>query len=203
MKNNSRTKNATRNIVWGVMNKGISIFLPFLVRTVMIYKMGLQYVGLGSLFSAILQVLSFAELGVGSALVFSMYEPMERGNEEKINALLNYYRKAYRIIGGVILAIGMILLPFLKYLIKGEAPSEINLYYLFGIYLLNNVLGYFLYAYKQSLFMASQRVDRVSVINSLTQVLMCLLQIISLLVLGNYYVYAAIIPIVPSHLYCG
>ena len=68
----SRVKNASRNIVWGILNKIVVLLLPFITRTVMIYTLGMEYVGLSSLFTSILQVLSFAELGIGSALVFSM-----------------------------------------------------------------------------------------------------------------------------------
>ena len=110
----SRTENASRNIVWGVITKVISLGLPFITRTVMIYTLGMQYVGLGSLFSSILQVLSFAELGIGSALVFSMYKPMAEGDDEKVCALLSFYRKSYRIIGSVILVFGLLMMPFLE-----------------------------------------------------------------------------------------
>lgn len=79
----SRTKNVSRNITWGIFNKFIAIALPFITRTVMIYTLGMYYVGLGSLFSSILTVMSFAELGIGSALVFSMYKPMAQGDEKK------------------------------------------------------------------------------------------------------------------------
>lgn len=124
----------------------------------------MQYVGLGSLFTSILQVLSFAELGIGSALVFSMYKPIAEGDDDKVCALLNFYRKTYRVIGCVILIFGLVMMPFLQYLIAGELPNGINLQVLFLIYLLNNVLGYFLFAYKQSLFTASQRTDMMEMV---------------------------------------
>ena len=97
----SRTENASRNIVWGILSKVISLGLPFVTRTVMIYTMGMQYVGLGSLFTSILQVLSFAELRIGSALAFSIYKPIVEGADDKVCALLNFYRKTYRVIGWV------------------------------------------------------------------------------------------------------
>lgn len=103
----SRVKNASRNIVWGVLNKIVVLLLPFITRTVMIYTLGMEYVGLSSLFTSILQVLSFAELGIGSALVFSMYEPMAENDDKKICALLNLYKKTYRIIGVIILVAGL------------------------------------------------------------------------------------------------
>lgn len=190
----SRTENASRNIVWGILSKVISLGLPFVTRTVMIYTMGMQYVGLGSLFTSILQVLSFAELGIGSALVFSMYKPIAEGDDDKVCALLNFYRKTYRVIGCVILIFGLVMMPFLQYLIAGDLPSDINLQVLFLIYLLNNVLGYFLFAYKQSLFTASQRTDMISKIGMGLQLFSSIAQILALVLLRNYYAYAAVIP---------
>ena len=190
----SRTENASRNIVWGILSKVISLGLPFVTRTVMIYTMGMQYVGLGSLFTSILQVLSFAELGIGSALVFSMYKPIAEGDDDKVCALLNFYRKTYRVIGCVILIFGLAMMPFLQYLIAGDLPNDINLQVLFLIYLLNNVLGYFLFAYKQSLFTASQRTDMISKIGMGLQLFSSIAQILALVLLHNYYAYAAVIP---------
>lgn len=190
----SRTENASRNIVWGILSKIISLGLPFITRTVMINTMGMQYVGLGSLFTSILQVLSFAELGIGSALVFSMYKPIAEGDDKKVCALLNFYRKTYRVIGCVILIFGLAVLPFLQYLIAGDLPNDVNLRALFLIYLLNNVLGYFLFAYKQSLFTASQRTDMISKIGMGLQLISSIAQILVLELLHNYYAYAAIVP---------
>lgn len=190
----SRTENASRNIVWGILSKVISLGLPFVTRTVVIYTMGMQYVGLGSLFTSILQVLSFAELGIGSALVFSMYKPIAEGDDDKVCALLNFYRKTYRVIGCVILTFGLLMMPFLQYLIAGDLPNDINLQVLFLIYLLNNVLGYFLFAYKQSLFTASQRTDVISKIGMGLQLFSSIAQILALVLLHNYYAYAAVIP---------
>ena len=193
---NDRTKNATRNIFWGILNKVVTLGMPFITRTVMIYSMGMQYVGLGSLFTSVLHVLSFAELGIGSALVFSMYKPMAEEDEKKVCALLNFYKKAYRVIGISILLVGLVIIPFLPHLIAGEIPDNINVYLLFGIYLLNNVLGYFLFAYKQSLFTASQRSDRISRVGIVLHLLSGIAQITVLITLHSYYAYVVIIPII-------
>ena len=94
-----RTKNATRNILFGVFLKAYQIVIPFLMRTAMIYFMGVQYLGLNSLFTSILQVLNLAELGVGSAMVYSMYKPIAEDDEIAICALLRLYKKYYFLIG--------------------------------------------------------------------------------------------------------
>ena len=84
-----RTKNAGRNIVFGTVLKVYNIVIPFLMRTLMIYQMGMEYAGLNNLFSSLFQVLNLAELGIGAALTFSMYEPIAKDESEKISALLN------------------------------------------------------------------------------------------------------------------
>ena len=192
----SRVKNASRNIVWGVLNKIVVLLLPFITRTVMIYTLGMEYVGLSSLFTSILQVLSFAELGIGSALVFSMYEPMAENDDKKICALLNLYKKTYRIIGVIILVAGLAILPFLNYFVNGSVPNNINLQILFVIYLLNNLVGYFLFAYKQALFTAAQRVDVISKVGMILQLFLSTFQVVILILFKNYYMYSIAIPIV-------
>lgn len=191
----NRTQKVSKNVIWGIMSKVIGLGLPFVTRTVMIYTLGMMYVGLGSLFTSILQVLSFAELGIGSALVFGMYKPMADNDDEKICALLNLYRSTYRVIGTIILVVGIAMMPFLKYLVAGELPKDINLQILFLIYLVNNLVGYFLYAYKQSLFTASQRVDVISKISMAIQLLLNIIQIFILVTVKNYYAYIIVLPI--------
>ena len=106
-----RTKNATRNIVFGVLLKVYQIIIPFIMRTLIIYLLGPGYAGLNSLFTSILQVLNLAELGVGSAMVFSMYKPIAEEDDDTICALMALYRLYYRVIGLIIAVAGVCLLP--------------------------------------------------------------------------------------------
>lgn len=191
----SRTKNASRAIAWGTVNKLLSILLPFATRTIIIHYLGIQYVGLQSLFSSILQVLSLAELGFGSAIVFNMYKPIANGDDAKVNAYLRYYKKIYYVIGLVVLAAGLIIMPFLKYFISGDVPSDINLYVLFAIYLANNVISYFFMVYKASILSAAQRGDINSNIASIALILKSVLQIVLLILFKNYYFYVLLLPI--------
>ena len=142
-----KSKNASRNIIFGVLLKVYQILVPFLMRTIMMYAIGVQYLGLNSLFTSILQVLNLAELGVGSAMVFSMYKPIACNDETTICALMKLYRLYYRVIGGVILVVGMLLVPFLPRLIAEDVPANINIYYLYILNLLATVLTYWLFAY--------------------------------------------------------
>lgn len=156
-----RTKNATRNIIFGLVQRIYITFVPFLMRTAMIYIMGVQYLGLSSLFTSILQVLNLAELGVSHAMVYSMYKPIADDDGNKICALMRLYKIYYRIIGAVIGGIGFILTPFVPMLVKGDLPGGLNIYILYLLNLGATVLSYWLFAYKNSLLIAHQRGDKI------------------------------------------
>ena len=191
----SRTENVKRNIIGGVINKIIHILLPFITRSVFIYYLGALYLGLNSLFSSILTVLNLTELGVGGAMVFSMYEPIAKKDKETVCALLNIYRRIYRIIGTVMLIIGLCIMPFLKNFIKGEIPQEINIYTIYLIFLSNTVLSYFLYAYKSSILVADQRIDISSYVSSIMSIVISIFQISALILMRNYLFYCLVWPI--------
>lgn len=192
---NSRSINAARNAVAGIIYKACSVGFPFIIRTLMIKKMGAEYLGLSNLFSSILQVLSLAELGFGSAVVFSMYKPISEKNNDLICALYSFYRKVYRIIGVVVLIIGLLIVPFLPKLIKGGYPENINLYILYLIYLGNTVISYWMYAYKESLLIAHQRSDISSKLSTVVTLGMYFFQILTLIFVHNYYAYIFWLPL--------
>ena len=187
--------NAFLNMFFAALSKCVGIVGPFAVRTIIVYKLGNEYVGLNSLFTSLLNVLNLAELGFGSAMTFSMYKPANDGDYEKFSALLNFYKFVYRIIGGVILIIGILVTPFVKYLIKGAYPEDLNLYILFFIYLLNTVASYTLFAYKSSILIANCRNDILYAIQGTTQILMYTVQIAALILTENYYIYIIFLPI--------
>lgn len=191
----NRSRNTVRNIIWGLAYQVILLLFPFLIRTIILRILGTEYLGLNSLFTSILNVLNMAELGFSSAVVFSMYEPIANNNEELICALLAFYRKIYLVIGCVVLGLGLIILPLLPLLINGTYPSDINLYILYLLYILDTVLSYFLFAYKGSLLSAHHRNDLSSKINIIVRVSRYSLQIGLLLVFKNYYVYMVVMPI--------
>lgn len=188
-----RSKNAKRNSLWGIVSNIISILLPFTVRTVLIKELGMNYLGLNSLFSSILMVLNITELGFGTAIVYSMYKPLADDDNQSLCALLNYYKKIYRIIGIIILIVGIGLLPFLKYFINGSVPKNVNIFYLYLLYLLNTVLSYWLYAYKNSILSIYQRIDIKSKITIILSLFLYIGQIIVIKKTHNYYCYVAML----------
>lgn len=184
-----RTKNAKRNVIWSWINKVFTLFIPFVMRTIILYTLGNLYLGLGSLFSSILQVLNLAELGVGSALAFAMYKPAAEDNIAELKVLLNLYKKTYMIIGIIIAVAGLALMPFLNYFISGEVPNNINLYVLYAIYLATTVSSYWFFAYKGSILTVYQRNDVSEKINIIMNIFMYGTQIAGLYIYKSYYVY--------------
>lgn len=190
-----RKKNTIRNIIWGTINKLVLTVLPFISRTVIIKTLGSEYLGLNSLFTSVLQILNLTELGISSAIVFFMYKPIADNDIEKISALLNFYKKIYRVIGLIILTCGLIILPFLGNFINGDIPDNININILYMIYLFNTVVTYWLFAYKKSLLQAFQRNDITSNINTILYIMQLIIQITIILTVRNYYLYVIVIPI--------
>ncbi len=184
-----RTKNAGRNILYGGVLKVYQTLFPFLIRTVMIAYMGMEYIGLNGLFTSILQVLNLAELGIGSAMIFSMYKPIAENDDVVICALMKLYRKYYRIVGAVVLLGGLVTVPFLHHLIKGDVPDGLNLYVLYSINLAATVLSYWMFAYKNCILSAYQRNDILSKVIAATTTLEYLAQLIIIICFHNYYYY--------------
>ena len=138
----NRTQNATRNIAFGVVLRIYQMLMPFVMRTIMIYLLGVNYLGLNSLFTSILQVLNLAEMCVGLAMVYSMYEPIAKDDSEKVCALMQLYKVYYRVIGAVVLIGGCLVIPFLPKLIKSDIPPDMNIYILYILNLLATVLAF-------------------------------------------------------------
>ncbi len=191
----SRIEHAKRNITGGLVYQVVLMAFMFITRTVIVYALGSLYLGLNSLYASILQVLSLAELGFGSAVTFSMYEPMAKGDTETICALLKLYRRIYRIVGAVVSVMGLAVTPFLQYMIKGEVPADINIYVLYLVSLANVACSYFLFGYREVLLVADQRSDLSSLIGTGITVLRSSLQILLLLWMKNYYLYCILIPV--------
>lgn len=186
---NSRVKNSIRNIAFGTVHRIVSIFFPFVVRTVFIKSIGEEYLGLNTLYSSVLQVLSLADLGFASAIVASMYKPIAEQDTEKICALMKLYRNVYKVIGSIILVAGLMITPLVDRFIKGRPPAGINIYLLWLFYLLNTVVSYLLFAYKVSLLNAYQRNDITEKIGVMTRIIISILQIYVVGILKNIYLY--------------
>jgi len=196
IENESRMSHSKRNMKSGVVLRLVTPITSFITRTALIYSLGSIYLGLNGLFTSMLQVLSLAELGFGSAIVFSMYKPIAQKDTAMVNALLKLYRKIYRIIGSVILGAGLVLIPFLPKLIHGETPAGVSITILYLIRLADTSVSYFLFSYRNSLMDASQRKGKIQMIQSYSKIILCALQVVLLILFKNYYIFCLVIPAV-------
>ena len=184
-----RVKSAARNIAFGYAGNITTQLLGFVLRTIFIEHLGDTLNGVNDLYTGILSVLSMAELGVGTALNFSLYGPVARKDFEKIKSYMLLYKKAYRIIGLAIGVIGLAISPFLPYLVKqpeGVGVRDLTLYYF--IFLFNTVSSYFV-AYKYSLVNAEQNNYIQTNIITITKMVTVSLQIVIIIFTGNFYLY--------------
>ena len=188
----ARTKNAISGTATGIIMQVFNLLIPFFIRSLFIKYIGVEYAGLSSLFTSILRVLNLAELGVGSALVFSMYKPIAEDDNDKICALINLYKIYYRIIGIVVLIIGLVLTPVLPFLISGDVPGDINLYVLYYLNLSTTVVSYWLLAYKISILLAHQRTDVINIATFAVHLVKSAFQVLAIIVWHNYYLYLII-----------
>ena len=164
------TKNTKRNVAAGAVSRGIALLFPFLNRTMFLWILGPQYLGLNGLFTAILGVLMLAELGFGTAVICSMYKPIADDDRELVCSYLRFYRTIYRWVGAIIFIGGLCLLPFLRKLVHGDLPPGINLHVLYLLHLVNTSLSYFLFAYRGSILSAHHRNDVLTNIRSAVSV---------------------------------
>ncbi len=187
MNQNSRVKNSAFNFITNVMFQFISIITAFIIRRVFINTLGVEFLGIAGLFNNVLAVLSLAELGVGSAVSYSMYKAIAESDKDKLAALNNFYRTIYNRISICVLIIGISLLPFLKYIVK----LDINVPHLYAYYVLevlNSVFSY-LFIYKTAIVNADQSGYKLNKLSIVLQIIKFVLQIVSLICFKKYMLY--------------
>lgn len=186
----SRSRKSIRNIFMGFGSKFILMIFAFYTRTVFIRLLGVEYNGINGLFSNILSILSLTELGIGNVLNYTLYKALREDDEEKIRALVAYFKKIYLLIALAIFVIGIVLIPLLPYIIKSTLPwNRLTGYYV--LYLLNTVTSYFV-VYKTTVIIADQNNYISSICETVTTVLMYLLQITYLLLKRDFLGYLVI-----------
>lgn len=182
-----RTKNSIINLITAIIGQLFGVIISFVSRIFFIKYLGAEYLGIDGLFTNILTILSLAELGVGSAMTFSLYKPIAEENKEKIKSLMNLYKISYRIIGIIVIILGACMLPFYRNLMD-EVPNINNLNIIFMLFVLNTAISYF-YAYKKSLIICNQKKFITTIVKYTTYFLMNLMQIVILAVTHNYILF--------------
>lgn len=191
MNTESRTKNSLRNLLTGVVGQVITVLLNFISRTIFIKFLNIEYLGLNGLFTNIITILSLAELGVGGAIVYSMYKPIAENDRDTLKALMKLYSKIYMTIGIVIAVLGVAIIPFLDVFIKNTPKNINNLSIIYCIFLLNTVMSYF-FSYKRSIITADQREYICTLYRFIFNIIKFVLQIIILIITQNFILYLII-----------
>ncbi|MCC9316328.1 hypothetical protein LP125_002818 [Lactiplantibacillus plantarum] len=165
----------------------LTIVLRFVNQTFFIQILGKEFLGLNGLFTNLLTYLSFAKLGIGTSIVFSLYKPIYDNNQKKISALMNFIKRAYTGIGIAIMVLGVALIPLFPYIIKDYGDIQhIPIYFL--LYLSNSVVSYF-FTYKRSILIADQKEYKSSMNTFKYTLLQTVLQIIVLYFFKAYALY--------------
>lgn len=155
MNTQSRTIASITNIIYGILSQILVLLLGFAGRTIFIHYLSVEYLGINGLFSNILTILSLADLGLGTAVIYSLYKPLAQKDYDKVAALTNFYKKVYQKIALAVLVFGLILLPFLDTIVNLQNKID-NLYLYYILFVINSSISY-LYVYKTSIITADQK----------------------------------------------
>ena len=183
----SRTKNVLKASFVGATCNLLNTILGFIYRTIFIQILSSNYLGINGLFSNILQILSFADLGISTAIVYRFYEPISKNDIAKVGQLMNFFKKVYMSVATVILVVGVSLLPFLNFFIKdsGEIPQDINLQVVYLLFLLQTLSSY-LFVYKQTILSADQKQYVASLIQTFITLIRYIFQVLILVATHKY-----------------
>lgn len=187
----TRTDNVIKNTSIGIITQCMSMLLSFIGRTVFIKMLSEEYLGINGLFSNILSTLSFVELGFGTAIIYMMYKPVAENDRERIKTLVQYYKKIYFVIGTIMLVIGIMIIPILKYIIKEQPNIPENLNIIYILFLVNTCIGYF-YSHKTAIINANQKNYIISLYNQIFKWIQLFFQITVLLTTKNYTLYLVV-----------
>ena len=182
-----RTLNSLKNVLGSFANNLFLNLLRFVSRIIFVKVLSDVYLGVNGLLSNVLGLLALSELGISTAISYSLYKPLADKDTNKIKVLMRFYQKAYRVIAFIILILGLILVPFLPWFIKDTSGIE-NLTFIYLIFLGNMVITY-LFSYKRTLITADQHNYKITPMLMLSNFLLTIFQIMVLLIFKNYIVY--------------
>lgn len=189
---NTRTSNSFRNISAGFISQITGMVLGFISRTVFIKYLSAEYLGVSSLFSNILSMLALAELGLASAFIYELYKPLSKNDHVNTAVILRYFKKAYAVVGIVVILTGIILIPFLPDIIA-EKPKTIveDIRIIFFFYIISSASSYF-FSYKTALLDADQKVSVTTLTFTKFSVGQNLVQILVLILTKNFLIYLSV-----------
>lgn len=185
-----RTKNSIRNATVSVIMTILMSLIGLIAQKIFIDILGTEYLGISGLFSNIISMLGIVELGIGPAIIYNLYRPIKEKNLEKVRSLVFFYRKGYLCVAFAILGLGLLIIPFLPYIMKDVSIPE-NVIVIYILFLVDTFVSY-LIAYKQSILYANQENYIINIVHIGYLVVMNFLQLLFLYITNNYYLYLII-----------
>lgn len=183
----SRTKSTIQNLLYAITGQALGLVASFIARIVFVKILSSEYLGLNSLFTNILTVLSFAELGFGTAITYSLYRPLEENDEEKVKTLMRLFKIIYIIVGITIFILGILITPFLSFFIK-DMPDINNINLIYILFVINTSVSYF-FSYKRTLIIADQHRYIATFYRYICYILLNIIQILVLIITKKYILY--------------
>lgn len=187
----SRTTNSFRNAGTAMGSQLMTNLLQFVCKTVFIYTLGKEYLGISSLYTNVLTILSITELGFSTVITYSLYLPLTKGDRAEIRSLMAFFKRVYRVVGLVVLVLGLALMPFLPRLMTG-VTDKVDIYQYYLLYLIQSVVSYLFFAYKSVILIADQKKYVTDLVAVACKVCVCLLQILVLLVWKSFLAYTVL-----------
>ena len=138
---NGRTDNALRNAGASLVLRAVSILSRFVLRPVFLRVLGNEYAGLTGLFTDLLAVLSLAQTGLETSMVFSLYRPLAREDLARVSSVAAFYRRAFRVAALFVLVAGAVCAPFLSGMLGGLPDVPEDLRAVFLLYVLCTALS--------------------------------------------------------------
>lgn len=185
-----RTRYSMRNASIAMATKILAIVFGFFSRMMFTHTLTMQYAGINGLFTNIVGALNMADLGISTALVYSIYEPVARRDIPKQQALMKLFERIYIIIAGITLILGVMMFPVLR-TIMNDANEVQGVMLIYALFLARTVFSYFM-MYRSMIFIANQRNYVNDVADSACLVAQNTIQMIILYLTGNYILYLII-----------
>lgn len=181
-----RTEYSIKNTITQFVSNILTFIMLFISQSIFVKILGIEYNGLNGLFGNILILLNLFELGIGNSITYNLYKYIKNNDKETIKSIMYFYKKSYIFIALLVFAVGLLIMPFLNYIVK--ITVDVNLYVIYALFLINIVLSYLL-TYKRNLLIASQKNYIINVVSIICNIVLNIVQIIVLYLTKNYYLY--------------
>lgn len=188
-----RLKNSLKNSIYAIISNVLIILIGLITQSFFVKTLGKEYLGINGLFNNIVSMLAVVELGIGPAIIVNMYKPLAESNYKKINEIMSFYKKCYRIISFVVILLGLLITPFLNFFVETsiDFSNYGGIYTIFLLFILDAGLSYFL-SYKRSLLQADQKNRYINLIHTISYLFMNIIQILILIKTKNFILFLII-----------